>query len=165
VQVLHIKFPQLRNQSILNLWGLELAMLSSETNNRNNATDCFCRSYVQSSFYCECVKICAPNFSVKNTKTYWRKKSICLYCDHGVHIAAYTTLELGTSSIVVGWGTIPQFGRSLVRWGHWPYSFSRTMALGSSKPLSGISTRNLPGSKGLPARKAENLTVICEPIV
>jgi hypothetical protein len=28
-----------------------------------------------------------------------------------------------------------------------------------------LSTRNLPGSKGRPARNADNLTGICEPIV
>jgi hypothetical protein len=28
-----------------------------------------------------------------------------------------------------------------------------------------MSTRNLPGGKGLPLRKADNLTTICEPIV
>jgi hypothetical protein len=40
------------------------------------------------------------------------------------------------------------------------------MALGSTQPLTEMSTRNLPGgSKGLPARKADNLTAICERIV
>jgi hypothetical protein len=39
------------------------------------------------------------------------------------------------------------------------------MALGSTHPLTDISTRNLPGSKGLSVRKADNLTAICEPIV
>jgi hypothetical protein len=39
------------------------------------------------------------------------------------------------------------------------------MALGSSQPLREMSTRNLPGGKGRPARKADNLTAICEPIV
>jgi hypothetical protein len=39
------------------------------------------------------------------------------------------------------------------------------MALGSSQPLTEMSTRNLPGFKGLPARKADNLTAICEPTV
>jgi hypothetical protein len=39
------------------------------------------------------------------------------------------------------------------------------MALGSSQPLTEISTRDLPGVKGRPARKADNLTAICEPIV
>jgi hypothetical protein len=39
------------------------------------------------------------------------------------------------------------------------------MALGSTQPLIEMSTRNLPGAKGRPARKADNLTAICEPIV
>jgi hypothetical protein len=42
---------------------------------------------------------------------------------------------------------------------------SRTMTLGSTQPLTGMTTRNLPGGKGRPARKADNLTAICEPIV
>jgi hypothetical protein len=42
---------------------------------------------------------------------------------------------------------------------------SRTMAMGSTQPLTEMSTRNLPGSKGRPACKADNLTAICEPIV
>jgi hypothetical protein len=36
------------------------------------------------------------------------------------------------------------------------------MALGSTQPLTEMSTRNLPASKGRPARKAENLTAIYE---
>jgi hypothetical protein len=39
------------------------------------------------------------------------------------------------------------------------------MVLGWTQPLTEMSTRNLPGGKGRPARKAENLTAICEPIV
>jgi hypothetical protein len=39
------------------------------------------------------------------------------------------------------------------------------MALGSTQPLTEMSTRNLPGGKGRAARKADNLTAICEPIV
>jgi hypothetical protein len=40
------------------------------------------------------------------------------------------------------------------------------MALASIQPLTEMSTRNLPGVKGgPPARKADNLTAICEPIV
>jgi hypothetical protein len=42
---------------------------------------------------------------------------------------------------------------------------SRTMALGSTQPLTEMSTKKIPGGKGLPARKADNLTAICEPIV
>jgi hypothetical protein len=39
------------------------------------------------------------------------------------------------------------------------------MALGPTQPLTEMSTRNLPGGKGRQARKADNLTAICEPIV
>jgi hypothetical protein len=33
--------------------------------------------------------------------------------------------------------------------------------MGSTQPLTEMSTRNLPGGKGRPARKADNLTAIC----
>jgi hypothetical protein len=39
------------------------------------------------------------------------------------------------------------------------------MVMESTQPLTEMSTRNIPGSKGRPARKANNLTAICEPIV
>jgi hypothetical protein len=39
------------------------------------------------------------------------------------------------------------------------------MALGSTQPLTEMSTRNLSEGKGQPARIADNLTPICEPIV
>jgi hypothetical protein len=37
------------------------------------------------------------------------------------------------------------------------------MALGSTERVTEMGTRNLPGSKGRPARKADNLIAICEP--
>jgi hypothetical protein len=37
------------------------------------------------------------------------------------------------------------------------------MALGSTQPITEISTRNLPGSKGRPAHKADSFIGICEP--
>jgi hypothetical protein len=46
---------------------------------------------------------------------------------------------------------------------NWPNSSSRTVALGPTQPLIEMSTRNLRGGKRRPARKADNLTVICEP--
>jgi hypothetical protein len=46
-----------------------------------------------------------------------------------------------------------------------PNPSSRTMALSSTQSLPEMSTRNLLGGKGRPAHKADNLTVICEPIV
>jgi hypothetical protein len=42
-----------------------------------------------------------------------------------------------------------------------PNPSSRTADLRSTQPLA----RNLPGGKGRPPRKADNLTAICEPIV
>jgi hypothetical protein len=44
-----------------------------------------------------------------------------------------------------------------------PKPSSRTM--GSTQPLIEMSTRNLAGGKGRSARKADNLTAICESTV
>jgi hypothetical protein len=46
-----------------------------------------------------------------------------------------------------------------------PNISSRTMTLGSTQPISEMSSRNLHEGKGRLARKADNLTGICEPIV
>jgi hypothetical protein len=65
-----------------------------------------------------------------------------------------------------------QAGRSWVRFQMRSLDFSVdllfTAALlpwGSLKPLTEMSTRNLPGSQGRPARKADSLPAMCEPIV
>jgi hypothetical protein len=63
-----------------------------------------------------------------------------------------------------------QAGRSLVRF-QMSLDFSidlpssLNMTLGSTQPLTEMSTKNLPGDKGRPAREADNLTAICESIV
>jgi hypothetical protein len=59
-------------------------------------------------------------------------------------------------------GSIPD---EVIGFFSWPSSSSRTMALGSTQLLTEMNTRNLPGGKGLPARRAHNLTAICEPVV
>jgi hypothetical protein len=46
-----------------------------------------------------------------------------------------------------------------------PNPYSRAMALRSTQPLTEMSTRNLPGGKKRPARRADNLAAICEPNV
>jgi hypothetical protein len=46
-----------------------------------------------------------------------------------------------------------------------PNLSSRAMALGLTKPLTEISTRNLRVAKQRLARKADNLTAISEPMV
>jgi hypothetical protein len=48
---------------------------------------------------------------------------------------------------------------------NWPNPSSRNMALESTQPLTEMSTRNLLADKWRPARKADNLTAICEPTV
>jgi hypothetical protein len=46
-----------------------------------------------------------------------------------------------------------------------PNPSSRTMALGSTQPLTEMTTSNLPGGKKRPAHRADNLAAICEPNV
>jgi hypothetical protein len=64
-----------------------------------------------------------------------------------------------------------QAGRSPVRvpdevdFSNVPTTSSRTMALGSTQPLTEMSTRNFPGGKKRPARRADKLAAICEPNV
>jgi hypothetical protein len=55
--------------------------------------------------------------------------------------------------------------RSFIGFFNSPNRSIRTMALGSTQPLTEMSTRNLPGGKGRLACKAGNLTSICESIV
>jgi hypothetical protein len=44
-------------------------------------------------------------------------------------------------------------------------SSSHTVVLGSTQPLTEMSTRNIPGGEKRPALTADNLTAVCEPIV
>jgi hypothetical protein len=46
-----------------------------------------------------------------------------------------------------------------------PNPSSGTMVLGSTQPLTKLSTRNLPGGKKRPASRADNLAGICVPNV
>jgi hypothetical protein len=39
------------------------------------------------------------------------------------------------------------------------------MALGSTQLVTQMSTRDIPGGRGTPARKVDNLTAVSEPIV
>jgi hypothetical protein len=62
---------------------------------------------------------------------------------------------------VVGWGTQAVAGSSP----GWPNSSSCNMVMESSQPLTKMSTRNLPGGKKRPTRRADNLAAICVPNV
>jgi hypothetical protein len=61
--------------------------------------------------------------------------------------------------------TVLQAGRSGIRFFNWLNPSSHIMALGSTELLREMSIRNLPGGKGRPARKADNLIAISEPTV
>jgi hypothetical protein len=72
----------------------------------------------------------------------------------------------------MAWGTMLQavmlrglIPDEIIGFFNWPNPSGRTMALGSTQPLTEMSIRNLPGGKNRPARKADNLTAICEPTV
>jgi hypothetical protein len=71
--------------------------------------------------------------------------------------------SLGVRGSVFGYGTMLQAGRPQVRFPMSPSS--RTVAVGSTQPVTEMSTRNLPEGKGRPALKADHLTAICELIV
>jgi hypothetical protein len=58
-------------------------------------------------------------------------------------------------------GSIPD---EFIGFFNWPNPSSRIMALGSTQPVTEMCTRNLPGGKGRPARKAD-LTPIYEPVI
>jgi hypothetical protein len=63
----------------------------------------------------------------------------------------YTILQAGRSQVLFPMRSLDFFNL--------PNPSSRT------QPLTEMGTRNLPGGKGRPARKADNFTAICKPIV
>jgi hypothetical protein len=83
----------------------------------------------------------------------WKKlPSITIYKSHRI-----SWLHYATSWKVAG--SIPD---EVIGFFNCPNPSSRTIALGSTQPLTEMSTRNLPGGKGRPAPKADNLTTIFE---
>jgi hypothetical protein len=114
----------------------------------------------------EFVKVCA-NFRKTLSNSQLRRSSYTLplldlsALNRGTRWRSWLR-HYATSRMVAG--SIPE--EVIVYFFNWPNPSSRTVALGSTQPLTEMSTRNLPGGKGgRPVRKADNFTVICEPIV
>jgi hypothetical protein len=79
-------------------------------------------------------------------------------CDPGTSDCKYPNINHVKSTVFLD--TMLQAGRTRLRvpmrwiFFNWPNPSSRTMALGSTQPLTEMSTRNLPEHKGPSARKA-----------
>jgi hypothetical protein len=56
-------------------------------------------------------------------------------------------------------GSIPD---EVNEFSNWPNPSGRRKTLGSTEPLIEMNTRNIPESKGQPARKVDSLTAICK---
>jgi hypothetical protein len=92
--------------------------------------------------------------------------------DHSLQVCNNTHYTYSTSDILTRLkytstrrtvaGSTPDEG---IGFFNWPNTSSRTTALGLTQPLTEMSARNLPGNKERPAREADNLIAICEPIV
>jgi hypothetical protein len=109
-------------------------------------------------------------YSVKYEKREHYKIWNSLHSDH--HFRNLIPVWWGERGSLVCCGTMLQAGKS-VRFPTRSLDFffnlhnpsSRTMALGSTQPLTEMNTRSLPGGKGWPVCKADNLTAICVSIV
>jgi hypothetical protein len=105
-----------------------------------------------------------------NLKAYWRLHKIPPLGPVPNQMNRIRTLEEARGGVVVlrhhatsrkVAGSIPH---DVIGFFSLPNTYSCTMALGSTQPLTKKS-RNLPGDKGRPTRKADNLTAMCEPTV
>jgi hypothetical protein len=93
------------------------------------------------------------------------------FYDSNSSVPVLHTEAHGAPGSLVGWGIMLQAGRPWIRvpmkgiFSNWPNPSSRSMALESTQILTKMNTKNLSGGKRRPARNADNLTTICEPIV
>jgi hypothetical protein len=118
----------------------------------------------------EYTRYICPGFVIDGTCTLFLSGFVTKFI-HFSWQSSQHNCSAGARGRVVGWGTMLQAGTSPVRvpdevdFFNWPNPSSRTMALGSTQPLTEMSTRNLPGDKKRPARRADNVAAVYEPNV
>jgi hypothetical protein len=111
--------------------------------------------------------ITVRDFEVKSVKPY--VDGICTYLP--TYLPTQPPTHPPECDSVVGWGTMLKLDcrrfDSRMRWiiFNLPNPSSRTMALGSTQPLTEMSTRSFPGGKKRSALRADNLAAIYEPNV
>jgi hypothetical protein len=96
----------------------------------------------------------------------WRQTPLNITTRDFVHLNACGYSPYATSSLTRGWvwlfineshGFDSRRGNWIL---NWPNPSSRTVTLRSSRPLTEVSTRNFPGGKERPTRKADKHTAI-----
>jgi hypothetical protein len=119
------------------------------------------------------------SYNIQDLPVKWKCLSTqYFYCLHSCsvtvepHLIFFDLIFPGICGSIVGWGTMVQTGRSLVRFPIRSLGFLIDLVLpatlwpwGSTQPVTKMSARNLPGGKGWLAHKTDSLTAICEPIV
>jgi hypothetical protein len=145
---------------------------------------CIRSSYPLFCFWCKCISLWKQIYEFRVSK---HGRPVCtspaLYSAHrpailteafcgGPRALSCTCYIHYSRGSVLGWGTMLQAGRSacsipdeVIGFFNLPNPSSRTMALGSTQPLTEMSARKLPEAKGRPARGADYFTAICKPIV
>jgi hypothetical protein len=170
-------------------WGIAVvwSRYQETSNNRLRTLDCV----LQLTIFIGCVLLCVPIRLTVNTTNILAFNLLQLDFLFLLHVSAGQDLHQAAiyrnryshwttdmdpywcdlSYCILTWNFLPQVGvyssipDEVIGFFYWPNPSSRTMALGSTQPLTEMSTRNLPGGKGRSARKADNITAICEPIV
>jgi hypothetical protein len=130
---------------------------------------------VYSVKWATCFDTIMPSLDNENTKLnvcflYDTIDGITCSCIFHILVNVYGCIlgAWGQRSWLTHYGTSRKVADSTAEWGgyfHLPNPSSWTMTLGSTQPLTEMSTRNLPGGKKWPALRADNFVAICEPNV
>jgi hypothetical protein len=127
----------------------------------------------KAAFVCSWLHETSQGSSLLDMRHLWRKLFItqminnhCVHLNHCIHPSSLVIyLRRGGGHYATSWKVEGSIPHEVTGFFNWHNPSSHAMALGSTQPLTDISTRNPPGCKGWPVRKADSLTAICELIV